>query len=154
MNIKKIGSVIVLASALLTPALSASAMDLSKVQVKLSGSINQDCLGVGDHDPVLGCFIQTFEFWAGHPDLRPVPTIYIQKDLPAPLIPYVFLYNLGQYVVLSYSDQELMQVFDPIPSKDMTAAIRRAAGNAFVVWAMGGKITPAKADFFKAALAR
>ena len=153
MNIKKIGSVVILVAGLLTVASPAFALDLSKVQVKFSDNINKDCLNVEAYDLLWGCFKNNFVPWAGHPDLKPEPVIYIQNGLPAGLFPYVFLYNLSQYVTLSYSDQELAEVFNPAPTTgNSTIDIRRDAASAFTFWVMGGKLTPAKADFFRDAL--
>lgn len=152
MNIKKIASTAVLSLTLLSLAQPALALDLSKVQVKFSDTINHDCLSVDGYDPVWGCFSNEFSVWPGHAELKATPIIYIQKDIPAALIPYVYLFNLAQYVTINYSDEELARVFEPVPAKDMSAAIRRNAGNSFVFWVMGGKLTPAKLDFFRTAL--
>lgn len=152
MNIKKIGLVAMSVSIFLTAAQPALALDFSKLEVKLSDKINMDCLSVEGHDPVWGCFKNEFVFWPGHPDLRPVPTIYIHKDVPAALLPYVLLYNLEQYLTISYSDEEMAKVFDPVPTTDMHTAIRKDAANSFAFWVLGGTITPAKQDFFRAAL--
>lgn len=152
MNTKKIASVALLTVTLLTTAQSALALDLSKVQVKFSEQINQDCLGMSGYDPVWGCARNEYVAWPGHVELKVVPTIYLQTDIPSTLFSYVFLHNLGQLIGIDYSDEELVKVFNPAPTKDMSAAIRRDVGNSFAFWVMGGKLTPAKLDFFRTAL--
>lgn len=155
MNIKKIGSVVLLVAGFSGIAMPAFALDLSKVKLAFSDTINTDCLNVSAYDPVWGCFKNNFVPWAGHPDLKPEPVIYIRKGLPSSLFAYTYLYGLGQYVTLSYSDQELAQVFNPVPATgNTTYDIRTGVAKSFVFWVMGGQLTPAKADFFRAALAK
>mgnify|MGYP001607478202 CR=1 FL=1 len=133
------------------PALAA---DLSKVKVKFSDNINKDCFNFEGYDPVWGCFKNDFVAWPGHPDLRPDPTIYIKRDIPSALLPYVFLSNLSLYLTVNYSDQELAMIFNPVPTGNKTYDLRKSAANSFVTWVLGGKITPTKANFFREALLR
>lgn len=154
MNIKKIVSGAVVAVTVLSMATPALALDLSKAKLQWSDNINWDCMSIEGYDPVWGCFINNYVVWPGHPDLRPEPTIYIRKGLPAGLFSYVYLYNLSQYVTLNYTDAELAQVFNPITTGNRNLDLRKDAANSFVYWAMGGKLTPAKENFFREALAK
>ncbi len=133
---------------------SAHAADFSRLQVKLSGAINQDCLKVEGYDPVWGCFRTEFVAQGNEQALLARPVIYISSGLPLQLLPYVFMQNVGQFVLANYSDQELTAVFNPAPQVKDTVGIRTSAANSFALWALGGQITPAKIAFFKNELAR
>ena len=137
--IKKIASGVLLASALLLTAQPASALDLSKLQVKISDTINKDCNQPDGFDPIWGC----------NPNAT---TIYIRAGMPSQLLPYVLLQNVGQYVIASYSDDELRQIFKPTPQYLQTYDIRRITANAFAFWVLGGPTTSRQRDFFRAAL--
>lgn len=151
---KKISLVILFAGLLLSLTESALAVDLSKLKIKVSPSINQDCLLSDGHDPVWSCFVNDFKKVPGVEALVPTPTIYLRPDVPAPLLPYAFLYSVGQFVAMPYSDQELAAVFNPRADQFGSQNFRHAAANTFAYWAAGGAVTPSKLKFFKAALSR
>ena len=154
MNIKKIIASAVSAAALLSLAQPALALDFSKMQVKVSTSINKDCMLGDGYDPVWSCFINDFKKVAGQEALVPTPTIYIRPDVPASLLSYAFLTSVGQYVAMPYSDQELAMTFNPAPNQRGFQDVRKAAASTFAYWASGGTVSPAKIEFFRAALSR
>jgi hypothetical protein len=142
------------ATLLVSSAPQAFAVDFSKVKVSVSNDINNDCLVSKAFDPIWSCFTNKYEKVAGHEALVPTPTIYLRPDVPAPLLPYVFMTSIGQYLAMPYSDQELARVFNPAPNQEGFQDVRRAAATNFAFWALGGKLTPAKVSFFAEALAR
>ena len=154
MNTKKIASFVLATAALLAFAQPALALDFSKMKVKVSTSINKDCMISDGYDPVWSCFINDFKKVAGQEALVPTPTIYIRPDVPASLLSYAFLTSVGQYVSMPYSDQELAMTFNPVPNQRGFQDVRRSAASTFAYWASGGSIAPAKLDFFRAALSR
>ncbi len=151
---KKISSVIVSAGLLLALTQTAFALDFSKIKIKLSDNINSDCLVSGGYDPVWSCFQNDFKKVTGVEALVPTPTVYLRPDVPSPLLAYVFLNSIGQYVTMPYSDQELAVVFNPAPNQTGFQDVRRAAASTFAFWAAGGTVTPAKLEFFRSALSR
>ncbi len=155
MNITKKASLFITSTVtllgLVQPAL---AMDFSKLEIKVSASINKDCLLSDGHDPVWSCFVNDFKKVPGVEALVPTPTIYLRPDVPAPLLPYAFLYSVGQFVVMPYSDEELATVFNPRADQFGSQNFRHAAANNFAYWAAGGTVTPSKLEFLKAALSR
>ncbi len=144
----------VIATATLLSTQSALALDLSKVKVVFSNSINKYCLQPEGFDPALACFINSYEKWDGSQALVVKPTIYLRAGIAPQLLPYAFTRSMGEYVLSSYSEQELLKVFNPLPSALNTSGVRSSATNAFAQWALGGVVTPAHADFFKKALAK
>ena len=144
----------VLAAGTLLSTQSALALDLSKVKVVFSESINKDCLQPEGFDPALACFVNSYEKWSSSEALVVKPTIYLRVGIAPQLVPYAFMRSMGDYALSSYSDQELASVFNPLPTALKTAGIRSSAINAFAQWALGGKTTPAQAEFFKKALAK
>ncbi len=139
---------------LLSSAPQAFAVDFSKMKVSFSNDINNDCLVSKAFDPVWSCFTNKYEKVAGQEALVPTPTIYMRPDVPAALIPYVFMTSIGQYLAMPYSDQELAKTFNPAPNQEGFQDVRRAAAATFAYWALGGTITPAKVSFFAEAFAR
>jgi hypothetical protein len=142
------------ATLLISSAPQALAVDFSKLKVSLSNDINNDCLVSKAFDPVWSCFTNTYKKVAGQEALVPTPTIYLRPDVPTPLLPYVFMTSVGQYLAMPYSDQELAKIFNPAPNQEGFQDVRRAAATTFAYWALGGTITPAKVSFFAEAFAR
>ncbi len=134
MKTKLIASVL-LAASVLAVAQPALALDISKLHVKVSDAINKDCMQEDGHDAIWACFV-------------PRDTIYIRAGLPSQLLPYALLTNVGQYVIMNYSNEELEKVFSPVAG----LGLRRGIGNTFAFWVLGGTITPAEHDFFRSAL--
>lgn len=142
------------AAVVLGAAMPALALDFSAVKVQYSKNINQDCMLKDGYDPVWSCFINHFVKKEGSAALVPQPTVYLRSDIPAGLFAYAFFQSLGQYAVLSYSDQELATVFNPAPDQFGNQDVRRAAASSFAAWALGAQLTPAKLEFFRTALSR
>ncbi len=140
-------SAVLLAGLLLSqPAL---ALDFPRIQVQFPVEINKACAQPDGYDPVWGCLDID-----GPTIASASPTVYIRRDIPSQLLPYVYLHSVGQYVLKDYSDQELEAVFNPPPQAKSGVGIRYIAANAFTFWVLGGTTTPAKVDFFRAAIAR
>ncbi len=150
MTIKKIALAGAVAATLLMAAQPALAADFSKLKVTLSDNINKDCLQPDGYDPVWGCFINNYLHWTGHEELMAQPTIYIRNNIPKELFPFVFLTNVGQFLLANYSDQEIAAAFNPPPSA--SSNIRSIAANAFMMWFYGGHVPAAAQELFKAAL--
>ena len=154
MTTQKFGVFLGTLTAVLIIGQPALALDLTKVQVKVSHTINKDCLQPEGYDPVLSCFVNSYERWQGSVALQVQPTIYIRDGIAQALLPYAFMRSMGDYALSGYSDQELMAVFNTLPSIAKTAGVRYAATNVFAQWALGGTVTPAQAEFFKKALGK
>lgn len=151
---KKILITALAGATLIITAQPAAALDLSKVKVVFSDTINKDCLQPEGFDPALACFINSYEKWNGTEALIVKPTIYLRTGIAPQLLPYAFMRSMGEYALSSYSDQELLKVFNPLPATLKTVGVRSPATNAFAQWALGGTVTPAQAEFFKKALAK
>jgi hypothetical protein len=143
--------VIATAAMIAQPAFAA---DFSHLTIKSSTVINKDCMVSDGYDPVWGCFINHFVPQAGQAALVSKPTIYLRADLPSALLPYVFFQNVGQFLAMPYSDQELAAVFNPAKDQFGSQDVRKAAANSFAYLALGGTLTPQKLNFFREALMR
>jgi len=120
----------------------ASAKDLSSLKIKFSDNVNKDCNQPDGYDAVWGCYtpLRTGDV--------STDTIVIRTQLPSALLPYVFFFNLGQYLMVNTSDQELSATFNPPPDLASDRSIRVIAGNAFVMWALGGHVSVPQQAFF------
>lgn len=139
---------------LIITAQPAAAFDVAKVKVVFSDTINKDCLQPEGFDPLLACFINSYEKWEGNAALVVQPTIYLRTGIAPQLLPYAFMRSMGDYALSSLSDQELLKVFNPLPGVLKNTGVRAAATSAFAQWALGGTVTPAQAEFFKKTIAR
>lgn len=133
---------------------TSQAADLSALRVISSSAINKDCMQPDGYDPIWGCFANVYTAQGGNSAMKVTPTIFMRNNIPAELVPYTFLQNVGQYLLSSYSDQDLMKVFNPVPSAKDQGGIRRTAASAFVMWFYGGQVSADQADLFKKALTK
>lgn len=147
-------SIIISSLVLFAGAQSALAIDVSKVVIKTSETINKDCMVHDGYEPVMGCFANEYKAKAGSEALVPTPTIYLRADLPKSLLPYVFFTQFGNLLASRYSDEELAKVFNPAPDQMGFQDVRKAAASSFAYWAMGGTVTPQKLEYFKEAMAK
>ena len=154
LRISKAASATILTASLLSITQPALALDFTKLNIKASTTINKDCSVSDGYEPILGCFINRYVPEVGSVALVPKPTIYLRADLPKSLLPYVFMENVGQYLAMHYSDQELAAVFNPVPDQFGSQNVRRAAASTFAYWALGGTVTPQKLTFFREAMAQ
>lgn len=116
----------------------AHAKDFSVLKVSFSDDINKDCGQPAGYDPVRACFLS----WSTQ--------IIIRKGLPKKVVEYVFLHEVGHYLVSDYSDEQLkaLNVFNPLPDKLKNTSIRNVAAEQFVTWFWGGDVGKVQGDFF------
>jgi hypothetical protein len=124
---------------------SAFAKDLSRLSIKLSDNINRDCEQPEGYDPVWACASQDTP--PGAP--APLGTVYIRKDIPEQLLPFVLLRNIGLYLTWDLTQQQLTDIFRPAPGISSSQDIRDIAGNTFAFWAMGGRVSAPQQELFR-----
>lgn len=127
---------------------TSQAADLNALRVVSSENINKDCMQPDGYDPVWGCFTNVYTSQGTGAAMKVVPTIFMRKNIPTQLVAYTFLQNVGQYLLSSYSDQELAKVFNPVPGIKESGGIRRTAASAFVMWFYGGHVGAEQAELF------